>query len=160
MAAGARAATGNWLFFLHADTKLGPGWSTEIMKFVDEPENRFRAGYFRFALDDIQPAARRLEQIVHWRCQLLNLPYGDQGLLINVDYYDRLGGFPAIPLFEDVALIRKIPRHRLQELSCDAITSAVRYQRDGYLIRPLKNLSLLALYSMGFPPSYLATLYK
>lgn len=111
-------------------------------------------------MDDIQPAARRLEQIVHWRCQLVNLPYGDQGLLINVDYYDRLGGFPAIPLFEDVALIRKIPRHRLQELSCDAITSAVRYQRDGYLIRPLKNLSLLALYSMGFPPSYLATLYK
>ena len=160
LAAGARAATGNWLLFLHADTKLGPGWSTEIMKFVDEPENRFRAGYFRFALDDIQPAARRLEQIVHWRCQLLNLPYGDQGLLINVDYYDRLGGFPAIPLFEDVALIRKIPRHRLQELPCDAITSAVRYQRDGYFIRPLKNLSLLALYSVGFPPNYLATLYK
>ena len=90
----------------------------------------------------------------------MNLPYGDQGLLINVDYYDRLGGFPAIPLFEDVALIRKIPRHRLQELPCDAITSAVRYQRDGYFIRPLKNLSLLALYSVGFPPNYLATLYK
>ena len=160
LAAGARAAMGNWLLFLHADTQLGPGWTTVIKRFMDEPNNRFRAGYFRFALDDAHPAARRLEQMVNWRCQMANLPYGDQGLLISVEYYERLGGFPAIPLFEDVAVIRKIPRHRLQELPCVAVTSATRYQRDGYLMRPLKNLSLLALYSLGFPPSYLATLYK
>ena len=98
--------------------------------------------------------------MVNWRCQIANLPYGDQGLLISVEYYERLGGFPAIPLFEDVAVIRKIPRHRLKELPCVAVTSATRYQRDGYVMRPLKNLALLALYSLGFSPSYLATLYK
>ena len=160
LAAGAALATGNWLLFLHADTQPGPGWATVVRRFMEDPENRFRAGYFRFALDDPSPAARRLEKMVHWRCLSLNLPYGDQGLLISADYYARLGGFPLIPLFEDVAVIRRIPRHRLQELACVAITSADRYRRDGYVTRPLKNLSLLALYFLGLPPTYLATLYK
>jgi len=160
LAAGAAAATGNWLLFVHADTQPGSGWATVVKRFMADPDNRYRAGYFRYALDDPAGPARFLEEIVHWRCRLLNLPYGDQGLLISTDYYERLGGFPAIPLMEDVALVRQMPRHRLVELASVAVTSADRYRRDGYLLRPLKNLWILALYYLGFPPGYLAKLYR
>jgi len=157
--AGAKLAAGSWFLFLHADTKLGPGWTTIIRRFMKKTNNRFRAGYFRFVLDDNATAARYLEKIVDWRCRFFNLPYGDQGLLINAEFYRHLGGFPKAPLMEDVALIRAIPRSRLEELPCIAVTSAKRYKRDGYLFRSLKNASLLFLYFLKFPPNVLARLY-
>ena len=54
-----------------------------------------RAGYFRFALDSDDPRARRLERLVAWRCRVLALPYGDQGLLIHRDLLRRGGRHPA-----------------------------------------------------------------
>ena len=159
LAVGAKQATGSWLLFIHADTKPGPGWATVVRRFMEKPDNRFRAGYFRFALDDTSPAARRLETMVDWRCRLFSLPYGDQGLLINAAFYESLGGFPTIPLMEDVALIRRIPRHRLEPLASVAFTSAKRYHDEGYIIRSIKNILLLGLYLLGFSPRYLARLY-
>ncbi len=160
MAAGAAAATGDWMLFVHADTRLGPGWQTVAKRFMADEANRFRAAYFRFALDDASEAARRLERIVAWRCRVLGLPYGDQGLLIGAGYYEKLGGFEPIPLMEDVALVRKIPNHRLQALHADAVTSAVRYQHGGYVLRPARNLLCLALYFIGVPPAGLVELYE
>lgn len=159
LAAGAGLATGNWLLFVHVDSHPGPGWGTVVRRFTDDPANAFQAGYFLFALDDPAPAARRLEKLVAWRCRLLGLPYGDQGLLIGAEYYERLGGFPDIPLMEDVALARRIPRHRLRQLSAIALTSAERYRRDGYLARPARNLLCLGLYFLGVPPRDLVKLY-
>jgi rSAM/selenodomain-associated transferase 2 len=160
LAAGADAAAGDWLLFMHADTRLGPGWETVVRRFTSKPENLFRAGYFRFALDDPAPATRRLERIVEWRCRLLGLPYGDQGLLIAADFYERLGGYPPLPLMEDVALVRRIPNHRLQGLPADAVTSARRYREGGYLLRPARNLLCLGLYFLGVPPAALVSLYE
>lgn len=160
LAAGAAAATGDWLLFVHADTRLGPGWQTVVRRFMADPANRFRAGYFRFALDDPAPAARRLERIVQWRCRWLRLPYGDQGLLIGAELYEIMGGYPPVPLMEDVALVRRFPGHRLQALPADAVTSAVRYRRDGYVLRPLRNLLCLALYFLGVPAAVLVDFYE
>jgi rSAM/selenodomain-associated transferase 2 len=160
MAAGAQAANGDWLLFMHADTRLGPGWQTVTKRFMADPANIFRAGYYRFALDDPRPAARRLERVVAWRCRWLGLPYGDQGLLIGADFYERLGGYEKIPLMEDVALVRKIPGHRLEALPADAVTSAARYRQDGYLLRPARNMLCLALYYMGVPPAALVDIYQ
>jgi len=160
LATGAERAIGNWLLFLHADTRPGPGWTTVIKRFMAEPNNRFRAAYFTFALDDPSPNARRLEKMVHWRCQTLGLPYGDQGFLISRDYYDRLGGYQPIPLMEDVEMVSHIKSHRLEQLPAIAMTSAERFQRDGYLLRPAKNLLCLALYFAGIPVTILEKLYR
>jgi rSAM/selenodomain-associated transferase 2 len=157
--AGAAAARGKWLLFLHADTCLEAGWAAAVHAFCAAPANAQRAAYFRFALADAAPAARRLEAFVAWRCAALGLPYGDQGLLISAAAYRALGGFSAVPLMEDVELVRRIGAANLTALPVRAVTSAARYRRGGYWRRPLRNLLCLGLYFAGVAPRHLARLY-
>lgn len=157
--AGAAAAKGDWLLFLHADTRLSPGWQAEVADFIAGPENAERAGVFRFVLDDEAAPARRLERIAAWRGRRLGLPYGDQGLLIGREFYDILGGYRPLALMEDVALVRRIGRRRLVWLETAAVTSARRYRKGGYLLRPVRNILCLALYFLGLPTRLIARLY-
>lgn len=159
LAAGAAAAVGEWLLFLHADTVLENGWRAAVDNFIADPVSRMRAATFRFALDDRTAAARRLERLVAWRTDRLGLPYGDQGLLIARSFYEGIGGFAPMPLMEDVDIVRRIGRTRLAQLDATARTSASRFRRDGYLRRPARNLFCLALYFLGVPPRLIASLY-
>jgi rSAM/selenodomain-associated transferase 2 len=159
LAAGAAAASGDWLLFLHADCRLAPGWEAAVAAFVAAPGAPGRAGYFAFALDDAGPAARRLEHIVAWRCRVFALPYGDQGLLIARALYDKVGGFAALPLMEDVEFVRRLGRRRLVLLGAPAYASTRRYREGGYIRRPLRNLLCLSLYFMGVPARHIARLY-
>jgi rSAM/selenodomain-associated transferase 2 len=159
LAAGAAAARGDWLLFLHADCRLAPGWETAVATFVTAASAAGRAGYFAFALDDASPAARRLERIVAWRCRVFGLPYGDQGLLIGRELYEAVGGFAALPLMEDVELVRRLGRRRVAPLGMPAYASARRYRQGGYVRRPLRNLVCLSLYYMHVPVRYIARLY-
>lgn len=157
--AGGAAAAGAWLLFLHADTRLAPGWAASIAAFISGTGNDARAGYLRFRLDDAGAAARRVEAVVAWRCRVLALPYGDQGLLISASLYRAVGGFRPLALMEDVDLIRRLGRRRLVALDVDAVTSAARYRQGGYVRRPLRNLGCLTLYFLGLPPRVLVRLY-
>lgn len=158
--AGAHAAGGDWLLFLHADTRLGDGWRAAVESFAADPANAKRAAYFRFALDDGNPAARRLERMVAWRCRTFALPYGDQGLLIAREFYEELGRYRDWPLMEDVEIVRRIGRERLVALPIAAVTSAQRYRRSGYVAQSLRNLVLLSLFFLRVPPRALARLYR
>lgn len=149
LAAGADAAAAAWLLFLHGDTCLGSGWQAAAASFMADPANRTRAAVFRFRLDDARLRARLMAWGVAWRGRVLGLPYGDQGLLIHRDFYNALGGYRALPLMEDVDLVRRIGRARLVFLAVDAVTSAARYRRDGYVARAVRNLTCLALFLMG-----------
>lgn len=160
--AGAAIAKGEWLLFLHADTVLEPGWAEEAEAFIERVESGRRlqaAAYFRFALDDDGFMPRLVEALVGIRCMLFALPYGDQGLLISRAHYRRLGGFRSIPLMEDVDLVRRLKRRELVALKSRAVTSAERYQREGYLLRGVRNLGLMLLYYLRVPPRVLARLY-
>ena len=159
LAAGAAAADGVWLLFLHADTRPAPGWEEEVSAFIAEPANQNRAACFRFALDDRAAAARLLERLVALRCGLFALPYGDQGLLIHRGLYEALGGFRPLPMMEDVDLVRRIGRRRLAYLRTPAVTSAVRFRRAGYVPRVARNLCCLLLFSLGVRAETVARLY-
>lgn len=164
MQAGAIAAKGTWLLFLHADTVLEQGWDVEVEKFFEHvAAGRFHgtevAAAFRFTLDDFSGAARFLERLVALRCAFFKLPYGDQGLLVNRRLYDRLGGFRPLPLMEDVDLVRRIGRRRLVLLRSKAVTSPDRYLKRGYLARVARNALCLTLYYLHVPPRFLARLY-
>jgi len=157
LAAGARVATAAWLLFLHADCELVDGWETAVRRFMETRPGA--AGYFDLRLDTTSAAARRLEKIVSWRCRAIALPYGDQGLLISRALYEEVGGFAAIPLMEDVNLIRRLGRRRVAPLEHPIRASAARYERDGYVVRPLRNLFCLSLYFAGMAPERIARLY-
>jgi len=157
--AGADAAHGRWLFFLHADSVPTPQWAGAVVAFLDAPENAGRAAAFRFALASDAPAARRLEKIVALRCRVLGLPYGDQGLLLSRALYDAMGGFSALPIMEDVEFVRRLGRARLRLLDVPLATSAERYERDGYWRRSLRNSLCLTLYFLGLPSRHLRRLY-
>jgi rSAM/selenodomain-associated transferase 2 len=159
LAAGAALANGAWLLFLHADCRLESTWAAAVAGFLARPGAETRAGYFDFALDDPNPAARRLERIVAWRCRVLALPYGDQGLLISRALYDAIGGFAPLPLMEDVDLVRRLGRRRLACLGVRCLTSATRYRRGGYWRRPLRNLFCLSLYMAGASPRHITRIY-
>ncbi len=158
--AGARAACGDWLLFLHADTVPGPGWEAAVAGFIEGPTNQECAGVFRFALDDESRRARWLVRAVNWRTRVLGLPYGDQGLLIARRLYGEIGGFRPMPIMEDVDLVRRLGRARIKVLEADAVTSAARYVRAGYARRVLRNLSCLGLYYLHVPPRVLLRLYQ
>jgi rSAM/selenodomain-associated transferase 2 len=160
--AGAAAARGDWLLFLHADTLLEPGWAEEAEAFIDRVTSGRRAqaaAAFRFALDDDRIMPRLLESLVALRCFLLALPYGDQGLLISRKLYRELGGFRPMPLMEDVDLMRRLKRRQLVMLQSRAVTNGVRYRSEGYVARSLRNFCCMVLYLLRVPPRVLARLY-
>mgnify|MGYP005845926183 FL=1 len=157
IAAGVAASDAPWLLLLHADTRLAAGWAAAAAAHMARAPGR--AGYFRFRIDDDAAAARRLERAVAWRCRALALPYGDQGLLIARALLDAVGGIRPLPLMEDVDLARRLGRARLAPLAAEAVTSAARYRRDGYLRRSARNLAILSLWFAGVPPRVLVRLY-
>jgi rSAM/selenodomain-associated transferase 2 len=153
IAAGVEAALHPWLLLLHADTRLSPGWQAATEW---DPE---RAGHFRFVLDSDHSRARRLERLVAWRCRTFGLPYGDQGLLIHRDLLREVGGIRPLPLMEDVDLVRRLGRKRLVALPADAVTSAAKWERHGYLRRSARNLLCLAMWRAGVPPRLIRRFY-
>jgi glycosyltransferase involved in cell wall biosynthesis len=137
-------------------------WAEEAQSFIERVESGRRpqsAASFRFALDDYGFMPRFVEGLVGLRCSLLALPYGDQGLLIPRNLYNRLGGFRPLPLMEDVDLLRRLKRRELVMLKSRAVTSGERYRREGYLTRSLRNLGCMLLYYLRVPPRVLARLY-
>lgn len=162
LAAGAKRARFPWLLFLHADTVLQPGWEREVQIFIERIESGRRppaAAAFRFALDDSGARPRLLERLVALRCLILRLPYGDQGLLIPASLYRTVGGYSDLPLMEDVEFIRRLGARRLAFLRTEAVTSADRYLKEGYLRRGLRNLLCLSLFVLRVPPRFIQRLY-
>jgi rSAM/selenodomain-associated transferase 2 len=159
MRGGAAAAKGKWLLFLHADTALRDGWVSEVESFLKEPQSRKKAAVFKLAFDDTSDAAKRVVFWARMRARVMKLPYGDQGLLISRFFYDGLGGYPDIPVMEDVEIMRRIGSQRLVLFETEAVTSAEKYRRDGYDKRAWRNLTLMARYLMGADPIELAKAY-
>jgi glycosyltransferase involved in cell wall biosynthesis len=157
MNAGADAGSGEWLLFLHADSQLPTDWLAAF-RALDEG---VAGGWFQFALDDPAWQARLLERLVSWRVRLFRLPYGDQGLFVRRPYFERMGRYREVPLFEDVEFVRRLARlDEVVELPLALRTSSRRWRRDGWIRRSARNVTLLMLYFAGVSPVWLERRYR
>ncbi|MCH2456718.1 MAG: TIGR04283 family arsenosugar biosynthesis glycosyltransferase [Henriciella sp.] len=158
LATGAKAARGEWLLFLHADTSLTRDWVERVRDHMANAPGK--AAFFTLAFRSDHPMAKHVAARANRRAKLLGLPYGDQGLLVPRSLYEETGGYKDMPLMEDVALVRAIGRRRLSMLSAEARTSAAKYERDGWRKRSWKNAWLITRYLLGASPEKLAAAYR
>lgn len=155
--AGAATVRGNWLLFLHADSRLpAEGRRALLAAVVDEPG--LAAGVFGFAIELPAPWKRFIEWGQALRERLYHLPYGDQGLLIRRDVFQAVGGYPDIPVMEDVAMVRALRKRGvvIHRLPAALVTSGRRYRARGVVRTWLGNALLIGLYLLGVSPQRLA----
>ena len=159
MDAGYREARGATVLFLHADTRLEPGWSDAVLGALENPD--VAGGAFRLRFDAPGLGYRLMEAGVDLRSRLGGLPYGDQGLFVRKRLLDQAGGIDLVPIFEDLDLVRLIKRSgRLVLLRQYAWTSARRYARNGVLRQLLRNNGALAGYLLNLERERVARWYR
>lgn len=157
IARGVAAARAPWVLILHADTHLSHDWAQAARSHMENHPDK--AGWFRLRFRAKGFAPRLVAGGANLRSRLLELPYGDQGLLVARATLEEAGGVPDIPLMEDVALARRL-KGRLRPLDAVALTSPERYEAEGWLRRSVHNLGTLLRYLLGASPESLVTRYE
>ena len=158
MNGGAALASGRWLVFSHADC-LSPH---DLLRVVADADTRpgVVAGSFRLALDSADRRARVVEWGVRLRVALFDLPYGDQGIFVRREVFEALGGYRDLALMEDVELMGRLKRvGSIHHATSRVVTSARRWERDGWMARTAQNGWLAAQFLIGANPARLAQRY-
>ncbi|MEW4529326.1 TIGR04283 family arsenosugar biosynthesis glycosyltransferase [Maioricimonas sp. JC845] len=156
--AGAAAARGDVLLFLHADCWLEPGSLEEIRSALDSGD--VPAGCFRQRIDAQGAAYRMLEWGNAARVRCFGWAYGDQGIFIRREVFERVGGFPEVRLMEDLLLSKSLARHGgIRLLGPRLHVSPRRWQQNGIVRQTLRNWTLLTLAHCGVSPDSLARHY-
>jgi len=138
---GAKNSSGDWLIFLHADTRLTHDWFTKIKSVLEGNKNYIY--YFKFRINDKKIIYRVLEILVNFRSQYFKQPYGDQGLIIHRSIYFENNGFRNIPLMEDIDFLRRLNNKKdLKKLNLPIFTSSRKWERTNILVQALKNWNL------------------
>jgi len=135
---GAKKSKGDWLIFLHADTRLTHDWFTKLKSFLKKDRNFIY--YFQFKINDNKIIFRVLEILVNFRSQYFKKPYGDQGLIIHRSIYIKNNGFRKIPLMEDVDFLKRLKtKKNLKQLNLPILTSSRKWERTNIFFQALKN---------------------
>ncbi len=159
MNAGAREADGDTLLFLHADTRL-PHDAFAVMNTALEAGAP--AGAFDLTIDAPGPLFALMSRLASLRSRITRIPYGDQSHFFRRDVFRQLGGYPDLPLMEDVEIMRRLKRQGMHPTISrrSVLTSARRWKKEGAIFCTLRNWLLISLYLLGVPASRLAKFYR
>lgn len=159
MNAGAEAARGDVLLFLHADTLLPEKFESKVLRAADR--QGFCAGAFSLGIDSEDRGLRFIEWMANWRARILKMPYGDQALFVSRDLFIRIGGYADFPIMEDFDLVRRLKNIGNITILPDTVkTSPRRWQDLGVLHTWILNQVIIAAYYLGIPPRRLALWYR
>ena len=138
---GAKNSKGEWLIFLHADTRLTQDWFTKIKSILKGNKNYIY--YFKFKINDKELIYRFLEILVNFRSKYFKQPYGDQGLIMHRSTYLKNNGFRKIPLMEDLDFLKRLNNKKdLKQLNLPIFISSRKWERTNIFFQAIKNWNL------------------
>ncbi|MBD2682242.1 MULTISPECIES: TIGR04283 family arsenosugar biosynthesis glycosyltransferase [Nostoc] len=159
MNAGAVAASGEILLFLHADTRLPAGFDEMICTALQQPGTV--AGAFNLRIDASLLSLRWVEFGVKWRSHFCQMPYGDQAIFLSKAVFQEIGGFPELPIMEDFELMRRLKvKGRIAIISTPVVTSARRWLQKGVFKTTLVNQIVIIAYFLGVSPARIRRWYR
>ena len=145
---GSKNAKGDWLIFLHADTRLSNNWFREVSSILKEEKKYIY--YFKFKINHKKIIYRVLEILVNFRSKHLKQPYGDQGLIIHRSTYFQNNGFRKIPLMEDLDFLRRLNNKKiLRQLNLPIFISSRKWEKTNVFLQALKNWNFRRRWSKG-----------
>lgn len=159
MNAGAAKATGDVLLFLHADTVLADTWFDELRDALKDA--KIIGGGFHVRFDNRTLIYRLMNGYSNCRATYTGMFHGDQAIFLRKKIFDEIGGYPNIPLMEDVVISRRMRKAgKTVLLNTTATTSARRIEKTGVIKSILRYLFFKTTFFFGASPEYLARLYR
>ena len=156
MNAGAALGTGDALLFLHADTALPDGAD----RLIDAALAHRAWGRFDLRIAGRHPLLAVVARMINWRSRLTGIATGDQAIFVTREAFEAVGGFPDLPLMEDIAISRRLKRLcRPYCIATPAVTSGRRWEQNGVVRTILLMWRLRLSYYLGVEPALLAELY-
>jgi len=156
---GAKTSKGDWLIFLHADTRLTHDWFRKINSVFKGDKNYIY--FFKFKINHKKIIYRVLEILVNFRSLYFKQPYGDQGLIIHRTTYFKNNGYRKIPLMEDVDFVRRLSKKDLKQLNLPIFTSSRKWEKTNIFLQALKNWNYRRRWLKGeSPKSIYSDYYK
>ncbi len=153
MNAASAQARGDWLVFLHADSQLPDNWQDQLQQ-----SNHW--GFFPVKLSAGHWSLRIVEGLINLRSRISKVATGDQGLYFRRSFFEELGGYPDIPIMEDVAISKLARQNSAPSVGIDPVmTSSRRWQQHGIIKTILLMWSLRLAYFLGIDPVRLHRIY-
>ena len=145
---------GEWLIFIHADSRLRKGWLKKVKLVIKENENYIY--FFKFKINNKKIIYRFLEIAVNLRNLIFKSPYGDQGLIIRKSTYFKNKGYRKIPLMEDIDFIKRLKNNvNLKMLSIPIYTSSRKWEKTNIFSQAYKNWNFRQRWFKGDSAGYL-----
>jgi rSAM/selenodomain-associated transferase 2 len=157
---GAAIASGKNLLFLHSDTLLPENALEKINILLSL--SFATCGAFELGIRSSKPIYRFIERMVGIRTRITGIPYGDQAIFLTTELFNQVGGYPDIPIMEDIALMRRLRKRKacFRMIAEKVSTSPRRWETEGLVYCTIRNLLMAISFLLGANPKMLAKYYR